>query len=580
MSAVLTIPTEAPFTADQRAWLGGFLAGMAAARRRDEDGAGTPVLTVEIAYGSQTGNSEDLAERLAGTVRERGLGANVRSLDDLPLEALPATSHLLIVTSTYGEGEMPDNAELFWEALATDSVSRLEDLRYAVLALGDSGYEGFCAAGRLIDTRLEQLGAVRITPRIDCDVDFEESASAWLEVVVQHLAAEAPGLPGAVPLPVPSAPVARPTRPKWNRKNPYPSRLVVNRELSGPTSAKEIRHYEFDLGDSDIAYAAGDALGVMPVNDPALVDALLDRLGLDPDAEIGGSTLAGLLGTGWEIRTPSRDLLSALAERDPAGDLAAVLARGERDTLDSWLWGKDILDLLLASPSCALTGEEVAGLFRPLAPRAYSISSSPLHSPDRIHLTVASVRHGVDRIRGGVCSTYLADRLAQGEVGIFLQPNAAFRVPADDDLPMIMVGPGTGIAPFRAFLQERDARGAGGANWLFFGDQHRAGDLIYSDELMALQERGVLDRLDLAFSRDQAEKVYVQTRMLEHAADLFAWLEEGAHFYVCGDASRMAKDVDAALRLIVEQQRGRGADDATEYVNQLKKDKRYVRDVY
>jgi len=269
-----------------------------------------------------------------------------------------------------------------------------------------------------------------------------------------------------------------------------------------------------------------------------------------------------------------------VAERDGAGDLAAVLARGERDTLDNWLYGKDILDLLLASPTCAFSGEELAGLFRPLAPRAYSISSSPLTSPDRIHLTVASVRHGVDRVRGGVCSTFLADRLTDGQVGIFLQPNAAFRVPADDDLPMIMVGPGTGIAPFRAFLHEREARGAAGANWLFFGDQHRASDFSYEDELAGLTERGVLDRLDLAFSRDQAEKIYVQTRMLENAADLYAWLEEGAHFYVCGDASRMAKDVDAALRLVVERQRGVTAEKAADYVNQLKKDKRYVRDVY
>lgn len=584
--SVLTIPTEAPFTADQRAWLGGFLAGMAAARKRDEGAAGAPALTVEIAYGSQTGNSEELAERLAGTVRERGLGANVRVLDDIAVESLPTTAYLLVVTSTYGEGEMPDNAELFWEALAAEGAPRLEDTRFAVLALGDSGYEGFCAAGRLIDTRLEQLGAVRITPRVDCDVDFEEPASGWFAGVVQHLAAEAPGLPGAVALPVPSEPVATKERSRWNRKNPYPSKLVANRVLSGPTSAKEIRHYEFALGDSGIAYAAGDALGVMPINDPVLVDALLERLGLphdaglDADTGLDGGTVADLLSTAWEIRTPSRDLLTALAERDSASDLAAVLARGERDTLDNWLYGKDILDLLLASPSCSFSAAELAGLFRPLAPRAYSISSSPLNSPDRIHLTVASVRHGVDRVRGGVCSTFLADRLGEGDVGIFLQPNAAFRVPADDDLPMIMVGPGTGVAPFRAFLHEREARGAGGANWLFFGDQHRSGDFIYEDELTALQERGVLDRLDLAFSRDQAAKIYVQTRMLEHAADLYAWLEEGAHFYVCGDASRMAKDVDAALRLIVERQRGQGPDDAAAYVNQLKKDKRYVRDVY
>lgn len=582
MTTLLSIPTDAPFTLDQRAWLGGFLAGMAAARRNDGETTAAPTLTATIAYGTQTGNSEELAERLAGAVRGRGLGATVTALDDLDVAGLATTSYLLVVTSTYGEGEMPDNAELFWEALASDAAPRLEDTRYAVLSLGDSGYEGFCQAGRLIDTRLEQLGAVRVVPRVDCDVDFEEPATAWVTDVTEHLAAEAPGAAGAA-LPTPPAPVvtaARPARQRWTKREPYRSRLVVNRVLSGAGSAKEIRHYEFDLGDSGITYAAGDALGVVPINDTALVDALLDRLGLDAATPVDGGTVGERLTTGWEIRTPSKDLLALLAERDPDGDLAAVLARGERDTLDHWLWGKDVLDLLLASPGVQLSADELAGVLRPLQPRAYSISSSPLHSPDRIHLTVASVRHGEDRLRGGVCSTFLADRLGDGEVGIYLQPNAAFRVPADDDRPMIMVGPGTGVAPFRAFLHERASRGATGRNWLFFGDQHQASDFIYADELTELAGRGVLHRLDLAFSRDQAEKVYVQTRMLEQSAELYRWLEDGGHFYVCGDATRMAKDVDAALRLVIEQQRGRGPEDAVEYVANLKREKRYVRDVY
>ena len=330
--------------------------------------------------------------------------------------------------------------------------------------------------------------------------------------------------------------------------------------LSGAGSAKEIRHYEFDLGDSGIDYAAGDALGVVPINDSALVDALLDRLGLDTGTAVDGGTLGERLTTGWEIRTPSRDLLTALAERDPDGDLAAVLARGERDTLDHWLWGKDVLDLLLASPRVRFTAEELSEVLRPLQPRAYSISSSPLHSPDRIHLTVASVRHGDDRVRGGVCSTFLADRLGEGEVGIYLQPNAAFRVPADDDRPMIMVGPGTGVAPFRAFLHERAARGATRPQ-LAVLRRPAPGQRLHLRRRAqrALQDAVCCTDWTWPSPATRREKVYVQTRMLEQAPSSYGWLEDGAHFYVCGDATRMAKDVDAALRLIVEQQRGRGA---------------------
>jgi sulfite reductase (NADPH) flavoprotein alpha-component len=580
------------FTGDQRSWLAGFLAGLAAAQPDDEAPTGVPTLTATVLYGTQTGNSEELAERAAAMLADHGLGAALAALDDVSLEELAAASHLLVITSTYGEGEMPDNAELFWEAVSADTAPRLEGLKFSVLALGDSGYEGFCQAGRVLDTRLEQLGAVRIAPRVDCDVDFEDPAGQWIADVTArlHAEAEATGSVAAGPTgagrtgaggrsPAPS----KPPRSKWNRKSPYPSRLVENRLLSGPGSAKEIRHFEFDLGDSGIEYAAGDALNVVPRNAPALVQAVLDALGADPETEVDGGALADRLSTEWEISAPSKDLMKALAERAPDSDLAAVLARGERETLDSWLWGRDILDLLLDHPDVRLDPAELPKLMRPLQPRAYSISSSPLTSPDRIALTVAAVRYGAAGARAhhGVCSTFLADRGSEEpQIGIFLQPNAAFRVPADPDRPMIMVGPGTGIAPFRAFLHERAASGAAGRNWLLFGDQHRGSDFIYSDELDGFTESGLLHRLDLAFSRDQAEKVYVQTRMLSAARELYGWLEDGGYFYVCGDASRMAKDVDRALREVVASQRGRGSEDADEYIAALKRDKRYVRDVY
>ncbi|MFE7273678.1 sulfite reductase flavoprotein subunit alpha [Streptomyces sp. NPDC057623] len=560
------IPADAPFSAQQEAWLAGFIAGIAAAGRRSGAADDAPAATIDVLYGTQTGNAEVLADELVAGARARGLGGTATALDDVTPERLAAMSHVVVVTSTYGEGEMPDNAGLFWEALQADTAPRLEALRYAVLGLGDRGYDDFCQAAKLIDTRLEQLGATRLHDRLDCDVDFEEPAAQWTAGVLERLAAET-----GASAPATEASPAAPSRSRWNKRNPYRSRLAVNRLLSSPRSAKEIRHYEFDLGDSGITYEAGDALAVVPVNADALVATLLEHLGAAGDEES-----AELLRTGREIRTPSKELIADLVDRAPSSELASVVAHGDRSDLDSWLWGRDVLDLLRDAGPAAPGLAELLPLLRPLQPRQYSIASSPLAHPDRVHLTVASVRYGRYE---GVASTYLADRVDSG-VGVFVQPNASFGVPADDDAPMIMIGPGTGIAPFRGFLHERAARGAAGRNWLFFGDQHRETDFVYEDELTGLRERGVLTELDLAFSRDQAEKVYVQTRMRERSRELYSWLEEGAHLYVCGDASRMAKDVEAALLGVIAGQRGRGDDDAAEYLARLRRAKRYVRDVY
>jgi sulfite reductase (NADPH) flavoprotein alpha-component len=560
------IPADAPFSAQQESWLAGFIAGIAAAGRRDSAGADAPAATVDVLIGTQTGNAELVADDVVAGARARGLGGRATALDDVTPEALAAMSHVIVVTSTYGEGEMPDNAGLFWEALQSDTAPRLEGVRYSVLGLGDRGYDDFCQAAKLIDTRLEQLGATRLHERVDCDVDFEEPAGEWTTAVLDLVAAET-GAKGTGAAEAPKKP-----RSQWNKRTPYPSRLTTNRLLSAPHSAKEIRHYEFDLGDSGITYEAGDALAVVPVNDAALVEALLEHLGASGDRES-----AELLRTEREIRTPSKELIADLVERAPASELASVVAHGDRSDLDSWLWGRDVLDLLRDAGPTAPGLAELLPFLRPLQARQYSISSSPLAHPGSVHLTVASVRY--DRYEG-VTSTYLADRVGESPVGIYLQPNASFSVPADDDAPMVMIGPGTGIAPFRGFLHERAARGASGRNWLFFGDQHRETDYVYEDELTELRTRGVLTELDLAFSRDQAEKIYVQTRMRERSRELYAWLEEGAHLYVCGDASRMAKDVETALLGVIAEQRGRGDDDAAEYLADLRRAKRYVRDVY
>lgn len=576
------IPEEAPFSGDQRAWLAGFLAGLHS--RAAMGGAAVapaaaarPATVLHLLYGTQTGNSEGLAEEAAKSARALGLDARVQPLDEMTPEALAGMKQALFVCSTYGEGEMPDGAQLFWEALSSDAAPRLEDLRFAVLALGDTSYDGFCKAGKLLDMRLEQLGGRRLAPRLDCDLDYESPAAAWLSSTLPLVAEKGASV---------SAPKAEAPKPSakegFTRKHPYSARVLTNRLLSGADSAKEIRHFEFELGASGIAYEAGDALGVIPRNDPALVAEILAHLGAKAEDLAPGHDrpLGRVLEENFEIVTPSREFIAAVEARAGHEELSHVLRNGDREALDAWLWDRDLLDVLRLAPKGEMDAATFLGLVKPLQHRAYSISSSPKAHPGEVHLTVASVRYMSEgRMHGGVCSTFLADR-AEGTAGVFLSPNKSFRVPADDSAPMIMVGPGTGIAPFRAFLEERRAREAKGRNWLFFGDQRRASDFIYADELGEMSRSGLLTRLDLAFSRDQAEKIYVQTRMRENGKALFSWLEEGGCFYVCGDASRMAKDVDAALHEIIATHAGVSPEAATEYVNGLKREKRYLRDVY
>ena len=532
---------------------------------------------VNILYGTQTGNAEGLAMDAAATAKAQGLQAVVQGLDDVSIEAFAAMRRVIITIATYGEGEMPDNAGLFWESIYSSEMPKLPDMQFGVLALGDSGYDDFCQAGKLLDVRLEQLGAQRLVDRLDCDVDFEDVAEEWINKTIP-LANDGQAV----------APADKPTpavvKSIWNRKNPYPATLAVNYLLSGELSGKEIRHYEFDLEDSGLVYETGDALNVMPVNDDKLVAKILERLLVSGDIILEGQekSLTELLTFQYEVSTPSRKLIAAVEAQAKDEMFSHVVKNGDKEALADYLWGKDTLDLLNINSEIYFSALEFLALLKPLQHRAYSISSSPNKHPGSVHLTVASVRwndNGRDHL--GVCSTFLADRIAQnGKAGVFISPNKAFRIPSKDDAPMIMVGPGTGVAPFRAFLEERQIRGAKGQNWLFFGDQTRASDFIYEQELIELQAAGVLTRLDLAFSRDQKEKVYVQNKMHEHGAELYQWLENGGYFYVCGDATRMAKDVDQALCDIIAAQGSLSSDKAKEYVNNLKREKRYLRDVY
>lgn len=536
--------------------------------------------TLHILFGSQTGNSESVAHDAANRAKSHGLVPVVKGMDEIDIGQLAKMEYLLIITSTYGEGAMPDNAEMLWEAAKADSAPRLENVKYSILALGDTSYDLFCQAGKDWDERLSALGAQRLFDRVDCDVDFEAPAEQWLSEVIPLMAE------GAATVAVLDTEQNLAAKPAYNRKNPFPAKLLVNRLLTSENSSKETRHYEISIAGSGLSYEAGDAMCVVPTNCPQLVADIVKALGCTgtEDEPVNGElmTLSEALRTHFEIKTPSKEFVEEIAKRSGDQELNGILQAGDKEKLSDYLWGRDTLDLLLQFPAVEFSAAEFLSLLKPLQHRAYSISSSSKLTPETVHLTVASVRYDAHgRHHKGVCSTFLADLVDDSSnVKIFFTPNNNFRVPSDDSLPMIMVGPGTGIAPFRAFLQERQARNANGKNWLFFGDRNASTDFIYREEIEAMQTSGLLTKLDLAFSRDQAEKIYVQDRMKEHGAELFAWLEQGGYFFVCGDAYRMAKDVDQALHDVVREHGKMNLVQAVEYVNSLKKDKRYVRDVY
>jgi sulfite reductase (NADPH) flavoprotein alpha-component len=570
MSATIPqIPPDAPFTEEQRAWLNGFLAGIFSRTASSAAPAATPsaaLTPLTILYASQTGTAESLAKKAAKAAASRGFAPAVLDVASVSAEALQTHANLLFITSTYGDGEPPDSAKALHTALAADTAPALAPVRYSVCALGDTNYTLFCQAGKDFDTYLEKRGATRVHPRADCDVDYEAPFETWL-----HASLAALGSAGVSPASEVSD--SPPSVVIYDKKNPYLAPVLTVRPLNALGSAKEVNHVEFDLSSAGVslAYEAGDALGVIPQNDPELVSAVLAALGADGEEAVptpaGELPLRRALTEHYDLGKPPAALLAALGLSPLPADIPAPL---------------DVLDALQSASVPKPSVTHLVTLFRKLAPRLYSISSSPKAHPGQVHLTVGAVRYThADRVRKGVCSTFLAERaLALGTAAVFVHSNKAFRPPADPAAPMIMVGPGTGIAPFRAFLEERAATNAPGKNWLFFGDQKAATDFLYADELHAMRASGVLTRLDVAFSRDQAEKIYVQHRMIEHAAELFAWLEAGAHFYVCGDASRMAKDVDAALHQIIETAGTRTPAEAAAYVQALKTAKRYQRDVY
>ena len=568
---------------EQLHWVSGYAAGLAAGQAgRLPAPAAAPVAAtgdaLTILYGSQTGNGQAIAERLAAKAREKGFGVSLQSLADYKPSQLKREKLLGFVVSTHGEGDPPDDAELFHEFLLSKKAPPLAGVRYSVLALGDSSYLNFCQTGREFDERLAALGAERLHPLVECDVDYEGAAQTWIGDVLSRL----PEVMSAS-TPVPQLRAVSAT-PRYDRNRPFRAEVLANQKVTGRGSTKDVHHIELSLEDSGLRYSPGDALAVIVSNPPALVRQLLDELGLSGDTEVtvGGETasLEEALASKLEITATSMGFLKAWAGLG-AAPLAALLDGGDKSALAELIDGYQVIDVVRRFP-LAVDAQALAGSLRRLSARSYSIASSQRANPDEVHLTVAAVRYeAFGSAHWGAASTHLADRLAEGDsVAVYVEPNSRFHLPENDTTDIIMIGPGTGVAPFRAFVEEREARGAAGRNWLFFGDRTFADDFLYQLEWQRHLKSGALTRLDLAFSRDQAQKVYVQDRIRERGADIHAWLGGGAALYVCGDAKNMAGDVENALVDVLVAHGGLTDGAARQRLKELRRDGRYQRDVY
>ncbi|WP_100644408.1 assimilatory sulfite reductase (NADPH) flavoprotein subunit [Alteromonas facilis] len=576
----------APLNRDQLTWVSGYLAGLAAGAPSDQTTlksapAQADAATFTVLYGTQTGNAKGIAADLHNQLEQAGIKATLVSMADYKPRQVKSESHLAVIVSTHGEGDAPDDAIEFHEFLASKKAPKLPNLQYAVLGLGDSSYEFFCQTGKDFDSRLSALGAKPIVERVDCDVDYETAAKAWIEQLIAFGKTTASAQASNV-VAMDSVAATAPTS-TYNKQNPFEASLLQVQKITGRDSVKDIRHIEISLEDSGIQYQPGDALGVWFSNDPVIVDEIISLLKLDAEQAVdvkGESlTLKAALSDKLELTLSYPGFVKAYA----AATSNAALSELMKDAAQfrAYLADRQIVDIIREYPE-TIEAQALVEALRPITPRLYSIASSQAEVEDEVHLTLAHVDYEFNGVRHqGGASGFLSTRVEEGQsVRVFVENNDNFRLPADHNTPIIMIGPGTGIAPFRAFIQERDAAGAEGDSWLFFGNPSFTQDFLYQTEWQQYLKSGALSRISLAFSRDQAEKIYVQHRILEEGEALFQWLEAGAHVYVCGDAMHMAKDVENALLEVIGTYGKRDEKAAKAYLVELRKAKRYQKDVY
>ena len=570
----------ADYDQEQLLWSSGFLAGMAAGRVADSLSPVTqPVVspatsTWSIFFATETGSSRRVAESLAEKYRAAGLVVELLDLRDYRPKALARVENALFIVATHGIGEAPDGTEMFFEFWQSDKAPRLESLNYSILALGDSSYVDFCEMGRVFDKRLRQLGATRVVDTVECDLDYETPASEWTRQVVDHAAT----IFAANSSPQVSLLRAVSTTQAVSRERPFNAEMLTNQRITGNSSSKDVRHIELDLEGSGLNYLPGDSLGVVPKNPPQLVEKLLESLGLDGAQRV---TLAGqehalsaALTQRKEVTVLSKPFLDTVATKN--SDMQKIVSN--RDELGKLMKTHQVIDIV-SDYKTVWEAQEFVDALRKLTPRLYSIASSPDANPDEAHLTVALVKYEqFDRTHWGSASNFLAADPAS--VPVYIETNDHFRLPSDGDTPIIMIGAGTGVAPYRAFVEHRREHGHGGDNWLIFGDRNFSSDFLYQIEWLRYRKEGSLKHLDVAFSRDQQQKVYVQHRVLEQAQRIYSWLERGAHIYVCGDADHMAVDVNNALLTVLRSEGNLSEEHAAEYLRQLKSEHRYQRDVY